>query len=222
MNGGHDLGGVHGLGAIHPETEASEPIFHAEWERRAFAITLACGFLGQWNLDESRHARERQHPADYLKNSYYENWMTGLESLLVEKGIISEAELLESKPLSDTPATLLERRPDTNRVREILASGGPVDLAAGHSARFKVGDAVLVHNNHPRHHTRAPRYVRGRVGVIDAYRGSHIFPDANALGDERGEHLYAVRFDAAELWGEAANTKSAVYVDLWEPYLTCP
>ena len=149
MNGGHDLGGVHGLGAIHPEAEASEPIFHAEWERRAFAITLACGFLGQWNLDESRHARERQHPADYLKNSYYENWMTGLESLLVEKGIISEAELLESKPLSDTPATLLERRPDTNRVREILASGGPVDLAAGHSARFKVGDAVLVHNNHP-------------------------------------------------------------------------
>ncbi|SVD01579.1 uncharacterized protein METZ01_LOCUS354433, partial [marine metagenome] len=46
---------------------------------------MAAGFLGQWNIDELRHARESQHPLDYLRQSYYEIWMTGLEKLLVEK-----------------------------------------------------------------------------------------------------------------------------------------
>ena len=32
MNGGHDLGGMHGLGPIDPEPESKEPVFHTEWE----------------------------------------------------------------------------------------------------------------------------------------------------------------------------------------------
>ena len=63
MNGGHDLGGMHGLGPIHPEPEHAEPIFHGEWERRCFALTLAAGFTGQWNIDASRFAREQMPPA---------------------------------------------------------------------------------------------------------------------------------------------------------------
>lgn len=93
MNGGHDLGGMHGLGPIDPEPEQGEPIFHGEWERRVFALNLATGFLRHWNLDESRHARERQHPADYIRNSYYENWFNGLITLLVEKGLVTQSEL---------------------------------------------------------------------------------------------------------------------------------
>ncbi len=91
MNGGHDLGGMHGLGPIYPE--ADEPVFHEEWERRCFALTLACGFLGEWNLDMSRHARERMHPAKYLETSYYEHWLIGLQTLLVEKGLLTEEEI---------------------------------------------------------------------------------------------------------------------------------
>ena len=91
MNGAHDLGGMHGLGPIDPEKE--EPVFHAEWERRCFAITLAAGFLGQWNIDMSRFARERMHPADYLRTSYYEHWLHGLQTLLVEKGLLTEEEI---------------------------------------------------------------------------------------------------------------------------------
>ena len=90
MNGGHDLGGMHGLGPVDPEPETEEPVFHAEWERRAFALNLAAGFLGKWNLDQGRFARESQHPADYLRNTYYENWMAGLETLLVEAGLVTE------------------------------------------------------------------------------------------------------------------------------------
>ena len=93
MNGGHDLGGMHGLGAVNPESETDEPVFHHSWERRVFALTLATGFLGRWNLDQSRHARERQHPIDYLRNTYYENWLAGLQTLLVDSGLLTTAEL---------------------------------------------------------------------------------------------------------------------------------
>ena len=55
MNGGHDLGGMHGLGPVAPEP--AEPVFHAPWERRAFALTLAMGAHGRWTLDRSRFAR---------------------------------------------------------------------------------------------------------------------------------------------------------------------
>jgi len=91
MNGGHDLGGMHGLGPIDPEPD--EPVFHEAWERRCFAITLACGYLGEWNLDMTRYARERMHPAKYLATSYYEHWLIGLETLLIEKGLVTEDEI---------------------------------------------------------------------------------------------------------------------------------
>ncbi|MEC8372949.1 MAG: nitrile hydratase subunit beta, partial [Pseudomonadota bacterium] len=93
MNGVHDLGGMHGLGPVDPEPDSEEPVFHAEWERRAFALNLATGFLGKWKFDQGRHARERQHPADYLRNTYYENWLAGLETLLVKAGLVTPEEL---------------------------------------------------------------------------------------------------------------------------------
>ncbi len=217
MNGAHDLGGMHGLGAVGAEPESSEPVFHHEWERRAFALTLACGFLGQWNIDESRHARERQHPVDYLRNSYYENWMAGLSTLLVEKGFVTREEIQAGRSLHDDT-----RRLDpvvASRVDALLRRGGPVDMPPERAPRFAPGDRVRVANNHPLAHTRAPRYTRGRLGRIESHRGCHVFADANALGERRGEHLYSVRFEAAELWGSAAVARDAVYADLWEPHL---
>lgn len=91
MNGVHDLGGLQGLGPVDPETR--EPVFHAEWERRAFGVMLAVFAGGAYNVDEFRHAIERMAPADYLGTSYYEHWMHAMETLLVEKGVIKESEL---------------------------------------------------------------------------------------------------------------------------------
>ena len=91
MNGGHDLGGMHGLGPI--DIEADEPVFHADWERRVFALTLAMGARGEWNIDMSRHARENRDPVDYLSSSYYEIWLKGLEALLSERGLLDPEEL---------------------------------------------------------------------------------------------------------------------------------
>ena len=45
MNGAQDLGGTMGHGPIVPETD--EPVFHHDWEKKAFALTLAMGFFGQ-------------------------------------------------------------------------------------------------------------------------------------------------------------------------------
>jgi nitrile hydratase len=91
MNGAHDLGGMHGFGPIAPDPD--EPVFSADWERRAFAITLAMGARGDWNLDMSRHARERMDPGDYLSSSYYEHWLHGLTLLCVEAGHLTLEEI---------------------------------------------------------------------------------------------------------------------------------
>jgi nitrile hydratase len=73
---------------------------------------------------------------------------------------------------------------------------------------------------HPLGHTRAPRYVQGRCGVIARSDGPHVLPDVAAHG---GGHVldptYSVRFTSTELWGEGGASREAVYVDLWERYL---
>jgi nitrile hydratase len=219
MNGGHDLGGMHGFGAIDPEPEAQEPVFHAAWEKRVFALTLAAGFLGRWTLDMARHARERQHPAAYLQHTYYENWLAGLEKLLVETGLVTAEELASGKAAGPADEALRRRVLRAEQVAEALARGSPVAMALDTPPRFQPGDRVRAVNRHPLGHTRQPRYVRGRTGVIHAYHGAHVFPDRSAEGVREGRHLYSVRFEATELWGEDACPGSAVYVDLWEDYL---
>lgn len=91
MNGAHDLGGMHGFGPIDPEK--NEPVFHADWERRVFALTQAMGAWGQWTIDMGRYAREQMPPAEYLATSYYEHWLFGLEKLVVDQGFLTRAEL---------------------------------------------------------------------------------------------------------------------------------
>jgi len=219
MNGAHDLGGMHGLGPINPEPEVEEPVFHAAWEKRAFGLTLAAGFLGKWNLDMTRHARERQHPVDYLRHTYYENWLAGLERQLLEAGLVTAEELASGKSSGPADEATRKRVLNAERVAAVLSNVSPVTMAVDTQPCFQAGDRVCAINRHPIGHTREPRYVRGRIGVVYQYHGAHIYPDRNAAGSKEGHHLYSVRFEASALWGESANEGSAVYVDLWEDYL---
>ena len=219
MNGAHDLGGMHGYGPINPEPEAEEPVFHAAWEKRVFGLNLAAGALGRWNIDISRHARERQLPVDYLRHTYYENWLAGLEKLLVEKGLVTAEELAAGKASGPADEDTRQRVLRAEYVARVLTQGSPVTMGIEAPPRFKPGDQVRALNRHPMGHTREPRYVRGRAGVIHAHHGAHVFPDFSAEGVKEARHLYNVRFEASELWGEHAADRSAVHVDLWEDYL---
>ena len=205
-----------GFGPVDPEP--NEPIFHGDWEGRVLGLTLCAGVLGKWNLDESRHARENRHPADYYSSSYYEIWIKGLERLLVRHDLVSADELAAGRSLEsvDPPARIL----DAKRVPRTLASGGPVDREPTQSANFAVGDAVVAREMNPTGHTRLPRYTRGKRGVIESVAGCHIFPDSNAQGlGEQPQWLYTVAFAGTELWGPDSDPTLSVTIDAWEPYL---
>ncbi len=216
MNGPQDLGGQMGFGPVAPEPD--EPLFHAEWEPRVLGLTLACGALGHWGIDESRHARESIPPADYLSFSYYRIWFTALCALLERHGEVSAEELLAGEALG--PPRRAERCLAAERVPGVLSAGGPTERAVAAPAAFGVGDMVRARVMHPATHTRLPRYVRGCVGRIEAVHGGHVFPDASAHGlGEAPEWLYTVAFDGTALWGADAEPGLSVTVDAWEPYL---
>lgn len=215
MNGAQDLGGMQAFGPIQPE--ANEPRFHADWERRVLALTLAMGATGKWNIDMSRAARESLPPAQYLASSYYEIWFAGLQAMLIATGLATAEEIAAG--VSKTPATPIPRRLTADQVSAAMSRGNPVDRPASAAARFAVGDMVQTRQLHPRTHTRLPRYCRGKRGRVIRLHGAHVFPDTNAIGQgEQPQWLYTVCFEAAELWG-ADTSASSVCVDCWEPYL---
>lgn len=216
MNGGQDLGGVHGFGPVKPEP--NEPVFHDEWEKRVFALTLAMGMPGGWNIDMSRFARENRPPVEYLAMSYYQIWLAGLEVLLTERGLVTEKEIGAGHALA--PPKPVTRILSPGDVAQVLYRGGPTERQTNTSAAFKAGDKVRAKNINPLTHTRLPRYVRGHIGVIERVVGCHVFPDSNARGaGEDPQWLYTVSFDGRELWGADGDASVKVSVDAWEPYL---
>ncbi len=209
-----DLGGEPGHGRVTPEAEDER--FHAAWEARALALTLAMGATGAWNIDMSRAARETV--PNYRALSYYELWIAGLQKLLQERGLLHDDELAAGRALHAPPP--LPRVLAAADVAAVLARGAPTERDAIAPARFVVGQAVRAYAGPVPHHTRLPHYVRGKRGVIERVNGVHVFADAHALGiGEQPHWLYTVVFDAAELWGDATSA-SQVSVDAWEPYLT--
>ncbi len=205
MNGVHDMGGMHGLGPVAPDP--AEPLFHAEWERRVLAMTLAMGAWGRWNIDVSRHARESIQGDRYLAMTYYERWFEGLTKLIDASGLTEETSPAGAAMTPAGVAVVTKHRSPYTR---------PETAPAAH----KIGDRVRARTISPVGHTRLPRYARGHLGVITADHGVHVFPDSHAHGKgEDPQHLYGVRFGARELWGAGASDRDAVHIDLWEPYL---
>jgi nitrile hydratase len=214
MDGPHDMGGVKGYGPVKPEPD--EPVFHAEWEKRAFALTLACAAPGAWNIDMSRSARESL--PDYLDRSYYEIWFAALEKMLEQRKLVGEDEVDAGHSLHE--AKKVARTLAPGDVAKVLYRGGPTEREAKTAALFKAGDRVRMKNINPPTHTRLPRYVRGHLGTIERVIGFHVFPDSNATGaGENPQWLYTVIFDARELFGAEGDPASRVSVDAWEPYL---
>jgi len=216
MNGGQDLGGAHGHGPVRPES--NEPAFHAEWEKRAFALTLAMGMPGGWNIDMSRFARENRPPQDYLSKSYFQIWLAGLETLMIERDLVSREEIETGKVLLPPKADVTIMHP--HEIAPGIRRGAPTEREPKAPAMFEVGETVRMRNIHPPTHTRLPQYVRGHLGTVELNHGCHVFADLNSLGvAENQQWLYTERFDGPELWGKDTDPTLSISVDAWESYL---
>src|SRR5580698_9527171 len=216
MNGVHDLGGMHGMGPIEPET--NEPIFHARWEARVFALVRAMGAWRKWNIDASRHQRELIPGPEALRMSYYEKWLAGLIELITDKGLVSRAEIDSGHPSPGSPKATPAL--PANAVSQLVAKGSPANRDIQVAPRFQAGQRVRARNINPVGHTRLPRYARGKLGTVERDHGVFVFPDTDAhfLG-EKPQHVYSVRFLARELWGERAKPRDTVYIAMWDDYL---
>jgi len=214
MNGVHDMGGMQDMGPVY--REKNEPVFHTPWERRVFAMDEAID--GDWPAGSGRYQRELIPPADYLRMSYYERWLTGLTELLVKSGMVTRAEL--ETGIAAGGNTKGRHLLTAAEVRPTIAGGFPSSRDVPVAAKFRAGQSVRARNEHPLGHTRLPRYVRGKSGTIVRDHGVFAFNDAMAQGlGEKPQHVYAVRFMARELWGAEAVAADSVYVDLWDDHL---
>ncbi len=237
MNGVHDIGGMHGFGPV--VREENEPVFHADWEGRTAALMRSVVSGRLFNIDEFRRTIERMPPARYLAATYYERWLYGLETLLLEKAVISSAELeaaiseaheagarsdgygdttSDSAQTSNADASAVLKRDGegvSQQPRSVALRYDP-----SYKARFKVRDKVVARNMNPEGHTRIPRYARGKRGVIRHDWGVFVFPDTHAHGQgANAQHCYSVEFEARELWGTGHSARERIYIDLWEDYL---
>ena len=215
MNGIHDMGGMHGFGPV--VVPGEDGPFHEAWEGRTFAMSLLAAATVGINLDESRREIESPPQAQYLSLGYYGRWLRALEHLLVEKGALAPGEL-DARLNDEKFSSQLEFVP-TQMAPEDFVALRPVERPA----LFSPGDRVRVRNIHPSGHTRLPRYVRGRIGMVDRVQPSCVFPDSRARGQgDDPQHLYCVRFQGQELWGSNSEPGLVVFIDLFEPYLESP
>jgi nitrile hydratase len=216
------MGGRFGDGSIVPEAE-DDGVFHEDWHGRALAVTLAAGALGKWNIDVSRHGRECLSPMDYASMSYYEKWLAGLAGLLVDAKVLSREELASGQAIG--ASDLVAKRMDASKVAGVLAAGGPADRPSDIAVTFAIGDVVRTRSVNGNRlveggHTRLPAYAVGATGRVVIVHGTHVLPDSSAhhLGDG-AEPLYAVAFNASELWVNPEHPDDEVVLDLWQSYL---
>ena len=217
MNGIHDMGGMHGFGPI--EYEENEPVFHHAWEGRVFAMQLGVPVRAS-----VRPVIEKMDPAYYLSSSYYEKWLQARIQTLIQAGAMTEAELeARIALLREQPDMAIPQRENPERVRQIherTHNERSPKRDVNMTPQFSPGDRVRARNMHPPGHTRLPRYIRGKAGVIVTFYGVHALQDERPAGTEAElQPIYAVRFDARELWGDQAESNSAMYLDMWESYL---
>ncbi len=213
----HDLGGMQGFGPVTVD-EPEEP-FHHDWEARMWAIARNVR-ADDWTIDWWRHIRERIDPADYLTRPYFDQWMQTHAAGFVTSGVFTVAEIASGHTGERHPP------PPPESLEEVIArarrENTSFEAPAPGPARFAPGDRVRAVTDPTLgrdHHTRLPRYVRGRTGTIHAHWGSHLFADLGARGIHEGQHVYSVFFAAPDLWGGEADPRDGVHLDLWESYL---
>jgi Nitrile hydratase beta subunit len=193
VDGVHDLGGMHGFGAV--PVEVDEALFHERWEGRVWAMLAAV--MEGTTIDRFRYTIEQMPPAEYLASSYYERWLWAVEHLAAEQGILDSAD-----------------RP--------VAVARPSPVTPTWAGRFHRGERVRVGNPVTDGHTRVPRYLRRHVGRVEGTAFAWPNPGESAATGTYGEPelVYTVAFAASDLFGGSAD--HTVTADLGERDLEEP
>ena len=215
MDGTHDLGGRQGFGAV--DVNEPEEAFHHPWEGRVYGIAQGISRADDWSVDWFRHCRELIEPVDYLTRAYYDQWLQTYAAMMVNSGVATVEELAKGKAWTSR-ADL----PQPMSAEQVVAAKQHVrrmDMPSDVKPAFAPGDRVRTASHGIATHTRLPAYARGRVGTVESHHGTHVFADANALGDRRGEPIYTVVFEATELWPDAENPRDRISLDLWQSHL---
>lgn len=69
-----------------------ELVFEAPWEGRAFGLAVLLNRAGHYEWDAFRDQLVAQIKLDDERH-YYDSWLSALESLVVERGLLDAAEL---------------------------------------------------------------------------------------------------------------------------------
>ncbi len=217
MDGIHDLGGKQGYGEV--LREADEPVFHARWEAKVFALMMSSGAAGAWhNSDRFRHLIERIDPVSYLSDGYYGRWLGGLETGLIEAGVLNQAAIQRRySELGGDESARIAARPEKPYQGKPPVQAGSIRTVP--EPKFKIGDQVITSKVGKSGHTRLPAYARGKHGKITACHAGWVYPDTNAHeSGEQPQQLYTVEFQSEELWGKESESMT-LCLDLFEPYL---
>lgn len=243
----HYIGGLEGL--REPLT-LDRRVFAAEWEKRIFGIHVAMmglsNHLGSslpgypmpdvpttfhdvWTWADLRSSAEAMNPIDYFKFRYYERWLSGITTFLVEKGYLSDREIRSRmtdlysqavRPAEHQAESAKTAADIDERVIAYLRTGDSPRRDIAHP-KFAVGQRVRIADPRTDAHTRLPGYLRGRSGIVthiheDNY--SYFWHTGDGIGDPMP--VYTVEFAPSELWGQRAEPGAQTfYAELFEAYL---
>ncbi|GGG22480.1 nitrile hydratase subunit beta [Paenibacillus abyssi] len=231
------LGGLEGL---NDPIDFDTRVFAEPWEKRIFAIHVSMmglsnhlegiqdipsNFDSKYTWADLRERAESMHPFDYFKFRYYEKWVGGVADFLIKGGYINEEEWDAKTAVylnnADEQLPSVSEPAIDHQVIEYLRKGDSLYRESDRKPQFSAGETVLVRNNHVMLHTRLPGFVRSQKGVIEiVYEGNYTYPNSTGT-DGIGEPMpvYCVRFDPKDIWGEHVESKSMIYVDIYEAYM---
>jgi nitrile hydratase beta subunit len=236
----HYLGGLEGL----PEPlNLEKRVFVEDWEKRIFGIHVAMmglsnhlgsalpqypieevptAFKDEWTWADLRTGAEGMNPFDYFKFRYYEKWLGGVTQFFLDKGYVTEDELVSrQKELAADEAPESDAAPAIDeQVEKYLRKGDSPRRDVAHP-KFAVGSRVRINNVPAAAHTRLPGYLRGREGTVErVFEGDYAYfcHTGDGIGDPMPN--YVVAFTPDELFGERAEPgQLTIYAELFEAYL---
>jgi nitrile hydratase len=233
---------LEGLGAI----DFDRRVFAEDWEQRIFGIHVAMmglsrhlgealprypidevpsAFAGTWTWADLRTGAEAMNPLAYFQYRYYERWLGGVTAYFLSEGYISEEELerktVEYRERPADPLPAAGDRAIDEQVIRYLRQGDSPRRGPAEAPLFGVGDRVTARDVPATDHTRLPGFLRGRTGTVERrFEGNYKYLCSTGP-DGLGEPMpvYVVRFEPADIWGELAEPRTAIYGELFEAYL---